>query len=135
MSVLNSLYTGLYNKLSAGTALTALIGTAIYNKQAPDGAALPYVVYSLAGGGPINYCPLRVESDLVFVRAYGSTDASARNIDVQIDVLLHGQTLTMTGGYINIQTWRETDLDLIENLPNNQKIYMAGGMYRIKNSM
>ncbi len=56
---MNALETALYNTLSGGTALTALLagGTAapsIYNQQAPDEAAFPYVVFALQGGGDEN---------------------------------------------------------------------------------
>ena len=47
MSVFNALNAGIYTTLAAGTALTgALGGTAIYYQQAPEAAALPYVVFS-----------------------------------------------------------------------------------------
>ena len=52
MSAYNALNTGIYSTLSGGTALTtALGGTAIYYQQAPDEAALPYVVWELPGRG------------------------------------------------------------------------------------
>ena len=57
----NALNTALYTKLSGGTALTgALGGTCIYHGVAPEGAALPYVVWSYAAGGADNFTRVRV---------------------------------------------------------------------------
>jgi hypothetical protein len=133
MSVLTVLNTAIYNKLTAGTALTALLpGTSsIYYLQAPDNASLPYVVWSYQGGGPTNDYPHDSRSEIVFVRGYAVTPALAGTIDAQISSLLHRGTLTVSG-YTNWWLARDADVALIENAPDGTKVYMAGAQYQIK---
>ena len=132
MSAYNALNTGIYSTLSGGTALTtALGGTAIYYQQAPDEAALPYVVWSYQGGGDDNITPSRMKSLLVYVRGYAATPALAGTIDTYCDALLHGKTITVTG-WKNFWTAREEDISLVENPPDGAPIFSAGGIYRIR---
>ena len=66
----------IYSQLSGGTALTsALGGTAIYHLHAPEGAALPYVVFGWQGGGDLNIDPNETNESVQFVRVYAATDA------------------------------------------------------------
>lgn len=133
MSVSNHIATALYSKLNAGTALTALLAgtTSIYNIQAPDNASLDYVVFSLQAGGPMGITPSDLREQVYFVRGYSGTSAlRAGSIDSQISSLLHHGSLTVTG-YTIMAINRELDYQLVENLPNGQKIWMAGASYRI----
>ena len=132
MTAITPMYSSLYSTLKAGTALTALVGTAaIYNKQAPDGATLPYVVFSVQASTPDNDHSMNAENMIVYVRGYASTDLAAQNISTQIDNLLHGKNLAITG-YSTYWCAREQDLELVDNGPNGEKIFMAGGFYRIR---
>jgi hypothetical protein len=132
MSVFNACNAGVFTKLAGGTALVgSLGGTAIYYLQAPEGAALPYVVFSLQAGGPLNVNPSDMRDEVYFVRAYASTPGMAGTIDAQCSALLHRQALSVSG-YTNIWTARESDLALVENPPSGRPVFMAGGLYRIK---
>jgi len=135
MSVFNALHTSIYNKLAAGTALTALLngGTAsLYHQSPPDGATLPYVVWNVQGGGDDNLTAHRTKNVLVFVRGYSSVSAAAAGtIDTQADALLHDQTLSVTG-WANFWLAREQDLELAQVTTSGDKTYMAGGIYRIR---
>ena len=132
MSITNALNTGILSTLSGGTALTgALGGTAIYYQQAPDKAALPYVVWNYQGGGDDNLTQSRMKNLLVYVRGYADSPALAGTIDAYCDELLHGKTITVTG-WSNFWTAREEDISLVENLPDNTRIYSEGGIYRIR---
>lgn len=42
--------TWLYQTLTGGTALTALVGTRVYNEVVPQNAEYPYVVFNYVGG-------------------------------------------------------------------------------------
>lgn len=130
---MNALNTGILTKLTGGTALTNLLsgGTAsVYYQQATDKAVMPYVVYSIQGGGDLNLCPSRMKDMLYFVRGYSKVSpAAAGSIDAQIDTLLHNQTVTVAG-WSNYNTVREQDLENVETLANGDKVYMAGGVYR-----
>ena len=119
-------------KLAGGTALIAALGgTAIYTDLAPDGTALPYVVFSHTAGGPENITPRDMRSDLWFVRAYASSRATANLLDGHISGLLHNGTITVSG-YTTFWLVRETGFALVETPPNGERIYMAGGDYRIR---
>ena len=108
-----------------------LPGTAcIYRDQAPDGATLPFVVFSLQAGGPLNITPSDLRDEVYFVRGYGTTPIQAGNVDGQISALLHQGTITVTG-YSTIWLVRETDLELVETLPDGTREWMAGAFYRI----
>jgi len=134
MAIGYDLYPAIYSKLTGSTALTALLSgtTAVYDKQAPIGAALPYVVYSIAAGGPDNICPSPLENVVVSVRAWAETGKQARAIDQQIDNLLRGTKLTMTNGWVNFWSAREQDIEMVETSTSNQVRYMAGGLYRFR---
>ena len=132
MSVYNALNTAIYNQLSAGTALiSALGGTALYYLQAPDNASQPFVVWSFQSGGDENLTANRTKNNILLVRSFARSAAQAGTIDALVDERLHLQTLSVSG-WTNFWTARETDISLIENLPNVEKSYMAGGLYRVR---
>jgi len=132
--MINELAGAMYTRLSGGTALTDLLAstTSIYHGRVPDGASFPYVVFNLQGGGDENIVPSRMKNLVLYVRGYSKTSqASAGSIDAQIDTLLHGQTLSVSG-WVNFWTARESDLSGFEPMPNGETIWNAGGMYRIR---
>lgn len=133
MSTFLAMGSALYSKLTGGTALTALLasGSAVYNQRAPDGAAFPYIVFNQQGGGPENVDPNDKRNLVYFVRAYAQNADTAGSIDAQVSALLHHKALSV-GGYTNLWTARETDLEAVETPPNEQPIYMMGALYRIR---
>lgn len=132
MSVFNALNTAIYSTLSGGTALTNLLGgTAIYYQQAPDNRSAPYVIYNLQGGGYENIEPRDMWNGVYFVRGFSPNAATAGSIDAQAHALLHKKALSVAG-WTNFWLVRESDMALVENMPNGSKLYMAGGMYRIR---
>lgn len=131
---MNELNAAIYTRLQ-GTAITSRLAgtTSIYHMQAPEGTALPYVVYNLQGGGDTNDTQNRVKDLVVSIRAYAkgnSGAAVAGSIDAQIDAAFHLVPLTVSG-WTDIWLARETDLETVENEPSGNKICMAGGFYRI----
>ena len=129
---MNELDTALYTRLQTTAGLTSLLaGTAsIYHLQAPEGATLPYVCFSIQGGGDENQSPHRTKNLVVFVRAYsGSSAAQAGSIDAQIDTALHLNPLTVSG-WTDLWLARETDLETVQNEPSGRQVWMAGGMFR-----
>lgn len=131
---MNEVNQAIFQKLQAGTALTALLaGTAsIYHLQPPDNTSMPYVIFNLQGGGDENMTPSRMKNLLYFIRGYSSASAAAAgSIDTQVDTLFHGGTIGVNGWnpfWLN----READLENIENLPSGEKVYMAGAFYRLR---
>lgn len=131
---MNEVNKAIYSKLQAGTALTTLLaGTAsVYHLQSPDNTSMPYVVFSLQGGGDENVTPSRMKNYIYFVRGYsGVSAASAGSIDTQIDALLHSGSISVTG-WTNFWLNREADVENIDNLPNGEKAYMSGALYRVR---
>lgn len=126
------LNTALYSRLSGATAITSLLasGTPIYALQAPEGATLPYLVYSLQGGGDTNDTANRLKNLVIFVRAYATTNARAGSIDAAIDTALHLVPFTNVTGWTNIWLARETDLETVENPPTGSQVFMNGGLFR-----
>jgi hypothetical protein len=132
MSIQNALNTAIYTKLSAGTALTTLLGgTLIYYGQAPDGASLPYVVWSYSTSERENITSREMENALVYVRGYAASPAIAGSIDTQISALLHKQTLTVSG-WTNFWTARETAVHLPEVDDAQVTTWTSGAYYRIR---
>jgi hypothetical protein len=130
---MNAVNAALVNKLTSGTALTSLLaaGTAsIYHMQAGS-ATLPYVIFSLQGGGPDNLTGRDMPNLVYHVRAYADSARLAGSIDTAVSALLHKGTIAATG-YNNFLLLREEDTELIENPPNSVPIFMAGGFYRVR---
>lgn len=131
MNVINQ---GIYNTLTAGTALTALLAgtTSIYNMQAPDGAILPYVIFNLQAGGADPFLPTDAINVLYYVRGFTKVSAAgAGSIATQIDALLHGKTISISG-YTNFWCNHEQNIPTLENLPNGEKVYSDGWYYKIR---
>lgn len=128
---MNALNAGIYTTLSGGTALAALVGTALYYQAAPDGAALPYVKWSYQGGGPLNITASDMRDLLIYARGYASTPDMAGSIDAAVSALLHRQTITVSG-YTNFWTARETEVHLEETTPAGEHIFSAGAIYRVR---
>lgn len=133
---MNAVEIAMYSTLSAATALTALLAgtTAVYNQQAPQGAALPYVVFGLNAGGDDNDNPHRAKALVYSVKAVGTAGfANAGSIDIQIDALLHHGTLSPSG-WTNFWTARESDFRYVETPTDGggRRFYHAGGLYRVR---
>ena len=130
MKFLNS---AIYSRLNGATAVTSLLSgtTAIYSLQAPQGAAYPYIVYNVQGGGDVNDTSNRLKNLVVFVRAYGTVNAQVGSVDAQIDTALHLVPFTGVSGYNNIWLAREQDLETVENPPTGEQVFMNGGLYRM----
>jgi hypothetical protein len=131
MNIINK---GIYEKLQQGTALTALLAgsTSIYNMQAPDSATLPYVVFNLQAGGADPNMPTDAINVQYYVRGFTKVSAAAAgSIATQIDALLHGKSVSVSG-YTNYWCNHEQEIDTVQNLPNGEKVYSNGFYYKIR---
>ena len=131
---MNVLDTAIYSRLQTTSALTSLLAgtTSLYQRQAPENATLPYVVWNVQGGGDVNDTPTRLKNLVLYVRAYTAGPngaAQGGSIDAQLDTALHLNPLTVSG-WTNIWLARETDIELVETNPTGQQIYATGGLYR-----
>ena len=127
-----ALETGLYSKLSGNSALTtALGGTLIYNKIAPQGTTGKYVIFQWQGGGDENDTPTRSRDPVYAVFGIDTTIEGAATIDGLIDTALREQTLTVSG-WTNYHTVRESDINIVEPNTGETPIFRCGGLYRIR---
>ena len=131
---MNEVSVALYNKLTGGTALTALLAgtTSVYESLVPRGAALDAVVFSLQGGGDANWTPRRRKELRYMVKAVSDGSVkTAGAIDAQIDTLLHRGTLTVSG-WTSISVMREADVSYAETTPEGRNYWHVGGVYRLR---
>lgn len=129
-SIYGSMGSALYSTLAAGTALTSLLGgTAIWNGLVPQGTATPYVVFTFSGQDD-NTSPRRARTIVATVKAVDDDQASAEEIDDELDALLHEATLTVTG-WNNYWTARESDVSYEQDL-GNVIYYHRGARYRVR---
>jgi hypothetical protein len=133
--ILDKTSAAIYTTLTGSTALTALLNdaTSVYDTQAPEGASLDYVVFSLQAGGPEVVTGSEIENNLWFVRVYSTSAKKASEAFEKVDALLHRKNITIGSGV----TWwcaREENVKNVEVTPSGQLIWMAGGIYRIRTS-
>ena len=124
---------GLYNKLAAASGLTALLSatTAIYPDIAPQGTAMPYVVYSYAGGGLENINPSELHNEVYIVKGVDDERSVASNIQAQIKSALHLQTLTVSG-YTNLWMACEGQVNFHEVDREGKSLFHQGYYVRIR---
>jgi hypothetical protein len=131
---MNALNSALYSRLQTTSGITSLLSgtTAIYNQQAPEGAILPYVVFSTPSEIDENMTQNRTKNNVVYIRAYsGSSAAQAGSIDAAIDTALHLIPLTVSG-WTNFWMVREQGIELVETQPSGKIIYSSGANYRCR---
>lgn len=136
MSILGATATTLYTRLSGGTALTSLLAgsASVYHQFAPTGAAYPYVVYNLQAGGPDNMTRANIETNVWLVRGYSKTSAkNAADIAAAIDARLHKINIPI-GSATTFWCTRDETVSAFEQGADNQNIWTAGGMYRVRTS-
>ena len=129
---MNALKVGLYNALNGAAALTtALGGSYIYDKIAPQAQARPYVIFSFAGGGHENINPSELINVVFLVKAVSDNSSEAGTIDGLIKTALHLQTLTVAG-FTNIIMLRENEVDYAETVREGVNVFHGGALYRIR---
>ena len=130
---MNEVDTAMLTKLSAGAGLTVLLASssAIYSWQAPDNAAYPFVVFNDMSDTEANDTQHEIHNMVYQVRGYSNVSMKkAKAIDYQIRALLHEQTLNISG-FVQLRCVREGSVRFVENQPNTQTVYSAGGLYRL----
>lgn len=128
MSIIAALNTALYGRL-AGTVTNA--GSACYYLDAPDGAALPYIVWSYVNEHDDNDHAHRSKDVPLFIRAYAGSKSVAALIDGQVDAQMNGKALSVTG-WSNFWAQRENGHSGKEIDEAGRKTYMCGADYRLR---
>ena len=127
MNFWQAMNTAVYSTL--GSALGS--GTPVYYQQAKDNAGVPYVVFNWQSAIDENATPSRMWNTLVNVRSFASYPAQSGSIDALIDGALVGKTINVTG-WTNFWTSRTLAFSDVETLPNGEKSWVSGGLYRIR---
>lgn len=130
-SDLAAIYTGLRTKMLASSGLTTLVSQRIYTWQAPDKAAYPYVTMYHAAGGYMNIVNSDMMNILISIEAWADTAIGADNTYAAIHAALHRADITVTG-WSCYWCMEEVPIHAPPELYNNQRIYRAGGSYRLK---
>lgn len=131
---MNEFDAALRARLLGFAALTALLATSqsVFNRVTSETAALPYVVFSLNAGGPVNRSPHRSETLVYLVKGLAKDDAArADDIDAQIDAALHDQPLAVVG-WENYWLARESRIRFEEPAAGGKLIFHSGGLYRAR---
>ena len=129
---MNALETALRSRLTSTAGLTALLsGTAaVYNRTAPQGAVLPYIVFRAQADDTETVDPHRREDAVYAVKALATSQTVAGLIEAQIDSALDNAPLTVSG-YTNFWLRRMGGVTYEEAGPTGY-IYHQGGLYRIR---
>ena len=131
---MNALNSAIYTRLQTTNGVTSLLSgtTAIYNQQAPEGAVMPYIVFSTPSELDENMTQNRTKNNVIYIRAYsGSSAAQAGSIDTAIDTALHLIPLTVSG-WTNFWMAREQGIELVETQPSGKQIFNTGANYRAR---
>jgi hypothetical protein len=132
----------LYSLLHGDAQLTAMLGKhpdsgeCIYDALAPEGAALPYVVYQLQSPGvdTIAVGTIRIAANPLYVvrGVSASSFVEAGAIAARVDELLHGTRGQSAGGVV-LTCYREQPLKLPPEVTAGKVThYHQGGVYRIR---
>lgn len=107
--------------------------TSVYDTQARDNAEFDFVVFNMQSGTEPNDTRHRVKDYVYQIRGFSKTlMKTAKAIDARIDTLLHNTTLTITGYAMINPVIRVGDVAIVENEPNTDIVYSAGGLYRLR---
>lgn len=128
----NALDAALVTRLRSQSGLTSLLSgtTAIYNRTAPQGAVLPYVVFRPQADATETVDPHRREDVIYSVRAVAADQSAANLISAQVDLALDNQPLTVSGA---TNFWlRRSGGTAYEEVGPTGYIYHDGGLYHIR---
>jgi hypothetical protein len=130
----NALETGLYSALTGGTALAALLAgsASVYNVLAPQGAALPYVVFNWMTETPSHtFGGVALEDFQYQVKGVteGPSMKRAGEIRDAIDNLLDDGIISVSG-YGTRYIRRISGVSYAETV-DGQRFNHRGGIYRI----
>lgn len=129
MGVRGAIRTALYGKLTTSGG-TALWGTRVYYKQAPQSAATPYVVFDHISGGDANMAPSRIVDTFFQAICYTHDAATARTGGEYIEAALQDASLTVTG-YTAMGCSQNDFISTAQTIEGVQW-WGEGGEYRIR---
>lgn len=131
---MNVIEQALYSKLTSTSSITTLLASAnaVYNEEAPEGAAFPFVIFGEYAGSGDNDSPHDAIQMLYQLKGSATTGfLQAGAIDAAIRAALHRATLTVTG-WTNFKTQWESPIKVLEHLPGGGSVFTVGGVYRLR---
>jgi hypothetical protein len=129
MSIQSTIGTALYARLTT-TGGTALYGARVYERQAPAGAALPYVIFDFQSGGALNLTPTRHVDARYVVACIAANPADARTGADYIESALVGGELSASG-WVHVATQQESLVSGVQNVEGRQ-FWRDGATYRLR---
>lgn len=129
MGVRGAIRAAIYSQLTT-TGGTALWGTRVYYKQAPQSGTVPYVVFDHVSGGDENLAPSRIVDELYQAVCYANDAQSARSGGEYIETALRDVTLTVTG--FNFMGCSQNGFISTVNTVEGKQYWSEGGEYRIR---
>lgn len=132
---MNAVETALYSFLAGQTGITSLLSSAssIYNPDAPQGAAYPFLIFWLASGAPDNETPHESHTFVYGIKAVSNNSLKeAGSIDAAVQAAFLGQNLTNVSGYSPVQTQREGSIRFEEVAGDSRRYWHAGALYRFR---
>jgi hypothetical protein len=131
---LNVLNKAVYGWLTGSTALTtALGGSKVYSQMAPVNVLLPYVVFRLQSGGPVNDTPREAADVIVAVIGVAETAAASETIADLIKARMHNAEITASGGWRDFRSEQIGAVQFVEQIESKQ-YWRAGGNYRLRSA-
>lgn len=131
---MNALEIALYEALTGGTALTALLAgtTSVYNNTAPADSPFDYVSFNQQVGDDENMDDHRRVDWRYTVKGVSAVSmAAGGNIATEIDALLHAIPLTVSG-WTNIWQRRLNTIRYQEITAEGECFYHCGGIYQFR---
>lgn len=129
----------LYGKMAGDTTLTALLATppagvtkSIYHEQAPEGARLPYVIFSKSTGTPsYSLSALNMDNELWLIKGVdrGNDADTVDGIASRLHALLTDGTISISGK-TQLYLRRDSDVEYAEETDGVQYKH-AGALYRL----
>ena len=130
---IDALNAAIYDHLNGSSAVTTLLSsaTAIYYAQAPANAALPYVVYSIAGGGDDHLTPQASVDVRYTIKGVAKTAQTAGAIAGALRTALH-EVEPSTGSPWTIYRCQADGMFMYPENDAKEQFWHAGDTYRIR---
>jgi hypothetical protein len=131
--MLDAVLQGIVGLLNGAAGVTALVSTRVYFQQAPQEAALPYIIIDHVAGGDENITPRQSMDVMVQAKGVATTALAALQIGTAIRAALHLQHASMDMG----ATWRPIDvqhesiISFTEQVEQRQYFH-SGGTFRVR---
>ena len=139
-AISEKLRVALYNKLTAA-GVTSAGSTGAYYHRVPEGATLPYIVFSRVAPGIIRRTTFGsqiIEDDLWQISAFADEDSDNDREPQQVawDILNAAETslntgITITGNTVKYAA-KQSDIPSLSELANGRWIYQEGFNLRVQ---